>query len=414
MKNFKLSLAVFLSITIMSCSSDDDNSISPVNPIITAPATYSFSRDLENTVSYTGQTTRIEMASQTASAIKDPLKTQAELDAMFSHIEGANDFEDSEDLTELELNSSSKNVKSKTAASVDYFSSNTTVSNALKADFDGYIGEQVQEVFPNWGNVASAGNSGQLQENGGGSTRYINGKGLEYNQAFAKGLIGALITDQILNNYLSPSVLDAGDNIVNNDNDVLDEGKDYTTMEHKWDEAFGYLYGAEVDPQNNEPVLGVDDFLNKYLAKVEGDPSFAGIAGDIYDAFKLGRAAIVGKNYTLRDEQVSILREKISLIIAVRSVYYLQAGKRYLEENNPAKAFHNLSEGYGFIFSLQFTRIPNTNSPYFDKPQVDGFINQLMAGNGFWDLTSGTLDQMSAQIATEFGFTVEAAADDNN
>ena len=414
MKNFKLSLAVFLSITIMSCSSDDDNSISPVVPIITAPATYSFSRDLENTVSYTGQTTRIEMASQTASAIKDPLKTQAELDAMFSHIEGANDFEDSEDLTELELNSSSKNVKSKTAASVDYFSSNTTVSNALKADFDGYIGEQVQEVFPNWGNVASAGNSGQLQENGGGSTRYINGKGLEYNQAFAKGLIGALITDQILNNYLSPSVLDAGDNIVNNDNDVLDEGKDYTTMEHKWDEAFGYLYGAEVDPQNNEPVLGVDDFLNKYLAKVEGDPSFAGIAGDIYDAFKLGRAAIVGKNYTLRDEQVSILREKISLIIAVRSVYYLQAGKRYLEENNPAKAFHNLSEGYGFIFSLQFTRIPNTNSPYFDKPQVDGFINQLMAGNGFWDLTSGTLDQMSAQIATEFGFTVEAAADDNN
>ena len=414
MKNFKLSLAVFLSITIMSCSSDDDNSISPVVPIITAPATYSFSRDLENTVSYTGQTTRIEMASQTASAIKDPLKTQAELDAMFSHIEGANDFEDSEDLTELELNSSSKNVKSKTAASVDYFSSNTTVSNALKADFDGYIGEQVQQVFPNWGNVASAGNSGQLQENGGGSTRYINGKGLEYNQAFAKGLIGALITDQILNNYLSPSVLDAGDNIVNNDNDVLDEGKDYTTMEHKWDEAFGYLYGAEVDPQNNEPVLGVDDFLNKYLAKVEGDPSFAGIAGDIYDAFKLGRAAIVGKNYTLRDEQVSILREKISLIIAVRSVYYLQAGKRYLEENNPAKAFHNLSEGYGFIFSLQFTRIPNTNSPYFDKPQVDGFIDQLMAGNGFWDLTSETLDQMSEQIAAEFGFTVEAAADDNN
>ena len=411
MKNFKLSLTVLLSIIVMSCSSDDENSNSFIEPVITAPATYSFFRDGENAVSYSGQTTRIEMASQTASAIKDPLKTQAELDAMFSHIEGANDFED---LPGLELNSSSKNVKSKTAASVDYFSSNTTVSNALKADFDSYIGEQVQEVFPNWDNVASAGNSGQLQENGGGSTRYINAKGLEYNQAFAKGLIGALITDQILNNYLSPSVLDAGDNIVNNDNDVLDEGKYYTTMEHKWDEAFGYLYGAEVDPQNNEPVLGVDDFLNKYLAKVEGDPSFAGIAGDIYDAFKLGREAIVRKNYTLRDEQVSILREKISLIIAVRSVYYLQAGKTYIAENNPAKAFHNLSEGYGFIFSLQFTRIPNTNSPYFDKAQVDGFIDQLMAGNGFWDLTSETLDQMSEQIAAEFGFTVEAAADDNN
>ena len=407
MRKITLSFATVITILFVACSSDDGNTVDPV----TAPATYSFSRDGENSVFYDGQTTRIEMASQTASAIKDPLKTQAELIAMFSHIEGANDFED---LPNLELNSSSKNVRSKTAASVDYFSSNTTASNALKAEFDGYIRDQAQEVFPNWDNVASEGNPGQLQENGGGSTRYINDKGLENNQAFAKGLIGALMTDQILNNYLSPSVLDAGDNIVNNDNDVLDgEGKDYTKMEHKWDEAFGYLYGAEVDPRNNEPVLGVDDFLNKYLAKVEGDPSFAGIAGDIYNAFKLGRAAIVGKNYTLRDEQVSILREKISLIIAVRSVYYLQAGKTYLG-NNPAKAFHNLSEGYGFIFSLQFTRIPNTNSPYFDKPQVDGFINQLMAGNGFWDLTSETLDQMSAQIATEFGFTVEAAADDNN
>ena len=64
MKNFKLSIAVFLSIMMISCSSDDDNSISPVEPVITAPATYSFTRDGENAVSYTGQTTRIEMASQ--------------------------------------------------------------------------------------------------------------------------------------------------------------------------------------------------------------------------------------------------------------------------------------------------------------------------------------------------------------
>ena len=410
MKKITLSIATFLSILFVGCSSDDDNTVDPVDPIITAPATYSFYRGVENSVSYGGQTTRIEMASQTASAIKDNSKTQTQLDAMFTHVEGASDFED---VPGLDLNGSSKNVRSKTAASIDYFSSNTTVSNALKADFDGYLEGQVQNVFPNWDTTASSGISGQLQENGGGSTRYINGKGLEYNQAFAKGLIGALITDQILNNYLSTDVLDAGDNRENNNNDVLEEGKYYTTMEHKWDEAFGYLYGAEEDPQGLVPVLGADDFLNKYLAKVEGDPSFEGVATDIYNAFKLGRAAIVGKNYTLRDEQVSILREKISLIIAVRSVYYLQAGKEYLT-SNPAKAFHNLSEGYGFIFSLQFTRKPNTDSPYFNKTAVDGFIAQLMVGNGFWESTSETLDLMSEQIAAEFGFTVEAAADDNN
>ena len=379
MKKITLSLATFLSIFFAACSSDDDNTVNPVGSTITAPATYSFNRGGENTVSYGGQTTRIAMASQTASAIKDNSKTQTQLDAMFAHVEGANDFED---VPGLDLNGSSKSVRSKTAASIDYFSSNTTSSNALKADFDGYLEGQVQDVFPNWETTASSGNSGQLQENGGGSTRYINAKGLEYNQAFAKGLIGSLMTDQILNSYLSSAVLDEGDNREN--------------------------------PQDLVPVLGADDFLNKYLAKVELDPSFAGIATDIYNAFKLGRAAIVGKNYTVRDEQVSILREKISLIIAVRSVYYLQAGKTYLNENNPAKAFHNLSEGYGFIFSLQFTRKPNTDSPYFNKSEVDGFIDQLMVGNGFWDSTSETLDQMSNQIATEFGFTVEAAADDNN
>ena len=51
---------------------------------------------------------------------------------------------------------------------------------------------------------------------------------------------------------------------------------------------------------------------------------------DVYDAFKLGRAAIVAKNYTVRDEQVEILREKISMIIGIRAVYYLQGGKANL------------------------------------------------------------------------------------
>ena len=60
---------------------------------------------------------------------------------------------------------------------------------------------------------------------------------------------------------------------------------------------------------------------------MKADSDFAGIADDIYDAFKLGRAAIVAKNYTVRDEQVEILREKISMIIGIRAVYYLQGGK---------------------------------------------------------------------------------------
>lgn len=400
----KIFTLLLLSVTFISCSSDDDNTDNNNNQSVDAPANYQFTRNGNNTVSYSGQTQRIAMAEELISALKDPTRDQESLNTMFAHVEGDQDFSDPD---MLELNASSKNVRSKTAASTDYFSSNSTDANAIKANFDSWISSQVNDVFPNWGNTASPGNAGLAQELG-GSIRYVNEKGLEYNQAFAKSLNGAFLADQICNNYLSTAVLDAGDNVTNNDNDVLVDGKDYTTMEHKWDEAFGYLYGAEED--ETAPVLEADSFLSKYLYKVEADSDFTGIADDIYDAFKLGRAAIVAKNYTVRDEQVEILREKISMIIGIRAVYYLQGGKSEIANGDLPSAFHDLSEGFGFIYSLQFTRNPMTDAPYVSKSMVDGYINTLMEDNGFWDVTPETLDQMSEDIAAEFGFTVEQAA----
>ena len=241
--------------------------------------------------------------------------------------------------------------------------------------------------------------AGELMNRGGIANRIIN---------FAKSLIGGLIVDQMLNNYLSTAVLDAGDNRTNNDNDVADkEGVSYTTMEHKWDEAYGYLYGAEDNAA--VPVLGADNFLNKYLSRVEGDSDFAGIADEIFQAFKLGRAAIVAKDYAVRDEQINIIKENISKVIAVRASHYLQSGKSVLGVDNAA-GFHDLSEGYGFVYSLQFTRKPNSSEAYFSKAQVDAFAAQLMAGNGFWEVSSETLDSISDEIATAFGFTSAQAA----
>lgn len=399
MKKIIVSLLTISSFVFTSCSSDDDAGNSTDNNQVIAPATYAFSRDGNTTVSYSGQTTRIQMGEELLTALRDNTKTEAEIDGMFAHVEGNNDFSDAD------LNASNKSIRSKTAASSDYFSANTTTANAIKADFDMWIANQVSEVFPNWNTIATAGNAGNLQEAGGGSTRYINGKGLEYNQAVNKSLIGALMADQILNNYLSTAVLDAGDNIANNDADVLEDGKNYTTMEHKWDEAFGYLYGTD---SATNPILNEDSFLNKYLSRVEGDADFAGIASEIYEAFKLGRAAIVAKNYDVRDAQAEIIREKISEVIAIRAVYYLQQGKNNLETDK-ASAFHDLSEGFGFIYSLQFTRKPETNEPYFTKTEVDGFISQLMTGNGFWDVTPATLDSISDTISGEFSFTTTQA-----
>ena len=397
-----------LALTIVLFSCTDDNPI--VLNTVSAPASYEFTRDGVSTVSFIGQTQRILMATELVAAMKDPTQTAASLLEMYNNESATGD--DVSPFSNADLNNSTRSVRGKVAASNDFFSSNSVESAQRKRDFEDLIVAQVNEVYPNWNELASPGVAGQIAD--GSSVRYVNGGGLEYDQAVTKGLIGALMADQMINNYLSPNFLDSGANRSDNDNEVArnDSGAD-TQMEHFWDEAYGYIYGTSQDVANPTPTVGDDDaFLNKYLGRVEGDSDFAGIADDVFEAITLGRAAITAKNYEVRDEQSAELRRLISTVIAVRAVYYLQQGKFQFPADNAnfGPSFHDLSEGYGFVYSLRFTRNPDTGASYFTADEVDGFIDQLTAGNGFWDITPETLDAMSAEIASRFDFTVEMAA----
>ena len=403
MNKVNLFSLLVMALIIVGCDKDDD-----ALPKVNVPDTYSFVRDGQSTVSFTGQTTRIKMAAELSGAMKDFSNvTEVSLLEMFRNETATGG--DADPFSDAALNSETKSVRSKTADSKDYFSSNATEASEIKADFETWIAVQVSEVFVAQNTIATTGNAGQLAD--GSSTRYVNGKGLEYDQALTKGLIGALMLDQIVNNYLSTAVLDDANNKADNDADIVADGKSYTTMEHKWDEAYGYLFGTALNAANPVSTIGNDDaFLNKYLGKVEGDADFTGIAQEVYDAFKLGRAAIVAKRYDVRDAQVAILREKLSEIIGIRAVYYLQQGKNALADQAYGSAFHDLSEGFGFIYSLRFTRMPAGDMPYFNKSEVDGFINSIYGStNGFWDLDAATLDNLSNQIAARFDFTVEEA-----
>lgn len=386
-------------VLITACNPDDE-----MTNTIETPANYEFFRDGQSTVSFSGQTDRIGMATELIGAMTDWNQSEATLIEMFS-----NATADADPFSDPSLNASTKSVKSKVAASQDFFATNTTESFAIKAEIESWISAQRNEVFPNKDQLAEAGMAGQIAD--GSSARYVNAKGLEYNQAVNKSLIGALMVDQILNNYLSTEVLDAGTNMADNDAGTLEEGKDYTTMEHKWDEAFGYLFGASgTNPTDPISTLGEDAFLNKYLKRVDDDPDFSGIANTIIDAFKLGRAAIVAGDYDLRDDQAAIIRENISTVIAARAVYYLQSGKNELANENWGSAFHDLSEGFGFVYSLRFVRPTNSNSALFSKSEVDGLMDQLLDGNGFWDVSAEVLNQISQDIADKFEFTLEQAA----
>lgn len=430
MKNYFVALTVVAGLFVASCSSDDDGLAlsttcadgimngdetgidcggvcEPCENGIDTPDSYTFTRDDANTVSFGGQTTRLKMGQELLADFNTPTNTIDDLVGMFAHVEGDIDFE------EDALNVSDKSLRSKVAASADYFSTNATDQALIRADLDGFLNSQVTEVYPNWEVSAVAGIAGQLAD--GDKTRYVSADGLEYNQLFAKSLIGSLMTDQMLNNYLSTAVLDEADNVANNDGDVVEEGSSYTTMEHKWDEAYGYAYGLNADAANPNADLGADSFLNEYIERANSDSDFEGIADDIFNAFKLGRTAIVAKNYDIRDQQAEIIKENISKVIAIRAIYYLQNGKLGLagETPNYGSAFHALSEAYGFIYSLQFTRKPNSTDPYFTKNEVDAFLTDLLddGDNGLWNVESTTLDSISEDIAARFDFTVAQAAE---
>ncbi|CAH1000008.1 hypothetical protein LEM8419_01213 [Neolewinella maritima] len=401
-----LPFLLLLGLLLTACQDDDDLP----EPVLELPATYTFERAGMSTVSFDGQTTRIAMAEALVAALLDTTRSESDLLAMFRNA-GPNG-EDVSPFVDAALNASDKSLRSKVAASADYFSANATDATAIRTTFDSYPRRQASEVYPAWNTVAQAGQAGQVAD--GTSTRYVNAGGLEYNQAFAKSLLGALMLDQTLNNYLSPSVLDEARNRENQSAGVTEDGAAYTTMEHKWDEAYGYVFGASPTPATPLTSLGDDDsFLNEYLDRVDQDDDFSGIAEDVFRAFLRGRAAIVADDFTERDQQANRIQELLSRVIAVRATFYLARGSTALESaNGPSAGFHALSEAYGFVYSLQFTRDPATGAPYFSRAEVGTMLDSLYGDypTGFWAVEPATVRELGQQIADRFAFSYTAAA----
>jgi len=362
----------FTSLFLASCSDDEEEILNVVTP----PTTYKFERGGKSTVSHGGQTSRLKMASELYSGMKNSSSTKSGLNNMFNNGTGFSD---------ATLDASGKKVGNKTFAS-------SVASSTVKPKFDAMITDFADNVIPNWTTTAANGTAGKMTDSK--RTVYINAKGHELTQVFTKGLIGGMTTDQILNGYLSAAKLDTGTNRADNDAGTVVSGKDYTQMEHYWDEGFGYLYGEEADVTN--PTLGNGVLLSKYASKVDGSNS-PGIGKIIYDAFIMGRAAIVAKNYTVRDAQANIIKIHISKIIGYKAHDYLNDYVTKAAAGTPADAIHALSEGYGFVMSLQVTN-DGTGNPYFTNSEVNAMLAKL---DNFWTVSSADCTAMANDIKTK-------------
>lgn len=318
------------------------------------------------TVDYSGQTTRINMLKELDAYMKKGTAQDISATPMINMFRNQNT-----PFAAADLNAATdKTISSKTAQSFS-----ATEADAERQRFISWFNE-LEANSKMRGNTAAQGQAGVL-----GGNRLLNEKGFEINQFIQKGLIGAMMLDQIANIYLGTEKQAA-------ENDVVTEGKNYTALEHHWDEAYGYLATNET-----WPVKGKESYLGEYLRQ---GTYYNGGNENFYLAFLKGRAAIVNKDMATRDEQVAYIRSEAEKGVATVAISYLNKTNSAIDD---ASRFHALSEGIGFIYSLRFAHNAKIN-----KTKSDELLGQLMnKTNGFWSLTKDEINAVRDQLANAFG-----------
>lgn len=358
-----------LAINFLSCNDSEDPEVA-----LDVPETYSFSRNGESSVSYSGQTARLDMLAELKAYIgtaHDGAElSEATLLDMFAN--------ENNPFSTTDLNGSGKQLESKTfLADVDFF------KNILISAAEASIATE----------PAVQGQAGLINR---GADRFIlvDEKGWEYTQLVEKGLMGATFLHQIFNVYLTDAKI--GNDVENTE---LSEGKNYTAMEHHWDEAFGY-WG--VNPEFDED--GENRFWGNYTY---GREAYLGSAAILKEAFLKGRTAIVSQAYDIRDEQRDVIYEQFELIAAATAIHYINEGLSDISNGDIGNLFHHASEGYGFAMALKY-------NPYkkITSEQIDSILNEGLGTDGdFWTITAESLNSAKITLVTAYPELAEFADD---
>lgn len=330
------------------------------------PTNYAFDFDGTNTVSYTGQAGRLATAQAVYDALNDNLTIdRAALDAII-------DNDNSKLLTKTAENGEGN----------DY--DRTTVIGDLNAILDTYCANSAAFQAGTTAVAGTAGMKGSYQ---------VDARGWEADQQFAKMLIGALCLEQVNYDYLTKMNVDNTDR-------TYKPGQVYTLREHYYDEAYGYVYGLDdndLDAQINNGLL-----LGKYLDKHTDGNTKSGVdyRQRVYDAFKMGRQALIDECPAELDRQITEINNCLSKVVAWHAQDYLKAAASAIGTDG---FFHDVSEAWGFVYSLQFTKVDG--SALFSADDVMGMITALDAGDaGAYSLDAATLNNMAATINSAVNF----------
>ncbi|MEN7550634.1 DUF4856 domain-containing protein [Rapidithrix thailandica] len=366
MKKYRLSFLIrLLSVGLVVLTGCKDSDPEPEKQL-EVPTSYVFNREGTTTVSYTGQIDRLDMLTELKAYINkgdkgEVVQEQTLLD-MFAN--------ENNPFSTEELNSSTKQIKNKVSgADLD--------ENYFENLFKGAAEASAA------GKEAAEGVAGLIERATPGKNILVDANGHEYTQFVEKGLMGSLIFHQIFNTYLTDDR--TGDDV---ENVTLVEDKNYTLMEHHWDEAFGY-FGVPVD----FPTTTTGRFWGKYCNEMD---AAIGSNKALMDAFLTGRAAIVANDFDVKNVQKLEIYKNLELVAAATAIHYLNETKSAINAGEQGEAFHTLSEGFMFIRALKYS--PKKR---ISIETVNAILNEKIGVN-FWQVTPAKLDAAKVALVEVF------------
>ena len=362
-----LLLALF---TLSACGDDDENNA------IAVPNTFEFTRDGQTTVSFSGQTDRLNMLAEMTAYLKQG-DAGGQLNAAVLQDMYANDGGPFEN---VDLNASTKQLENKT------FLGDVAMFKAL------FQSAESASIAGAAGTTATEGVAGLIERQARGTTILVDEKGWEFTQFIEKGLMGAVFYNQIFNVYMTDDRV--GDDV---ENTLLVEGKNYTPMEHHWDEAFGY-WGVPLDFPGGDPILesSEDRFWAKYT--IDRDVILEGLNETLMDAYLEGRTAIVNNQFDIKNDSRETIYEWHEIITAATTVHYINASLDNLAEGDTGSLLHHLSEAYVFAKAISYS--PKKK---LSDTDIDLILNTYFGTDGdFWTVTEEGLQNAKSLIASKY------------
>lgn len=422
-------VAGFLLAGCFDSPSETGNDPDPVDSL-TVPATYAFlGADGLSSVDYGGQTVRnlliadIQTAARAAgqAAYAGTGLTDADILKYFTHVDG--------DSLEIGTVLTGGPVTERLHTKYTQISTGKSMHDKISGTTVIGYGKPAADLFKEWTALIVANSKDSTKRKT--AEAYLDSNGVDISQLISKVAGGALAYWQGTGVYLQ--------NVTGKNNADLVSGKNYTEMEHNWDEAFGY-FGCARDYNTNYTddelnVAGTSfkdangdgkiDFRSEYNFSMMGryaarrDRGLAGQdwSGDAFKAFVKGRALISAKKSV---DSIAAQRAIIAAVwentYASNVIAYVKTVKIALADTSAFTLARKASLGAAwgelkaFAINLQFN--PYKKASDAQLAQLQEYIgNRPVRGDGQADYVA-KLDQALALVKSIYGFSdAQVAAD---